>query len=292
MKSERGKLLYVNEHIQCKNYDHQSPDSLVEILKLQKGETYERDLKEPEIAFIYRGKIFLSFHCVKDQIVAKGKLTLLPPGLHISARAKEETYVFIIKLLREISLCEMFNQEELTHYTGDENTHLRTITANKPLKRYFDSFIPCVEDGIRCRHFLNLKLDELMIHFRAYYPKQEVAEFFLPLLGPEFMFKNFVYKNALTCRNVNELTEKSNMSKDGFLRRFKSVMGCLPTEYINGKKAERIRFDLHCGTDSFKVLADRYGFSTSAGFTSFCKKNLGATPSNIRAEKNINPKNP
>ena len=278
------RLLYAGEHLQCSCYNHEGPDSQVEVLEIPNGGICRRELKEPEMAFIYRGRIRMSFGEGREENIARGKFALFPPGIHISAQAAADTSIFIVRLLREIDLCEQFHLAEAPPQTHRRDP-FHTVTMNEPVKKYLESFIPRVKEGLRCRHYLDRKTDELMFLIRAYYPRKEVATLFAPLLGPDFTFRNFVYKNALKCCSIRELAAAANMSVNGFIKRFKLVMGCTPSEFINRLKADAIRNKLLCSSEPLKVISDQYGFATAAGFALFCRNNLGDSPSRIRSKK-------
>lgn len=274
----------INEHGQDKESGRTGAGSLVEILRLSKGEICGRDPKVAEIAFVCRGMIALSFPGGIGETVDSGKLALFSVGFRVSVTAVCDSYIFICKVVRGIRLCEFMDMEEFDEHTRDIDMEFNILAMNGPVRRYLYSFIPCVEDNLRCSRFLSMKIDELIYLLGAYYTKQEIATFFLPLLRPDNIFRSFVHENMHSCKSLKELAERSNMSYGGFRKRFLRVFGSFPQSYITGAKSERIRYDLLCTGAEIKEISDKYGFSSVPGFTRFCKKHLGETPGSIRSK--------
>lgn len=288
MVVEKQELLYKPEHVKCRSYDSVGPGGLVEIIELPKGRVLDRVIEKTEIVFIQKGKLLLSFRETVQKRVEKGDILLFPGGQPISATATENTSVFVCRFPREINFCEKLGVKELSPYA--ENTDegaLNRLRVNKPIKRFLDSFVPCVEEEFLCRHFLTLKIDELLLLFRGYYGKEELATFFYPLLGHDQVFRNFVYRNISQCKTIAELQNMCNMSYSGFWYRFRKVMGGSPREFMAREKSNRIRHDLLCSGLALKEIGEKYGFGSIQTFTAFCKKTLGDTPGKIRAKESL-----
>lgn len=285
MKQPESNILYIDEHTQCESYNYDGGDSLVNILKLKPGEIYNHNLNMPKLCFICQGEISI-ISSKSEKSFKAGKMILLPPGIFISVKSIEDTSILTCKVVERITFCELLRFEELLMYVKNPDEVFSSLKINNAIQLCLDSFISCIEDKVRCRHYIKIKIKEIMILIRAYYPKEEIAAFFLPLLGPDQLFRIFIDKNAPYCGSVRELQQKANMSENGFRMRFKRVMNCTPSEFVNKKKAECIRYELLCGNDPIKEVCEKFGFSTLAGFSLFCKKYLGNTPAAIRSNPN------
>ena len=261
---------------------------MAQILELEKGGIYDFDLKETAIAFICKGKILLSYMGAMKRSVDRGHMMMLPPGDRLHVTALRDSYVFVIRLRLELKYCERLRFEELEKFAGGIEEEFNTLPITPPVKRYLGSFIPCVQDKLRCTHFLTMKINELMYLLRAYYTKEQSAAFFSPLLGRDNAFRLFIYKNASVCGNVGELASKANMSMDGFLRKFKRVMNTTPANFIAGVKANKVRYAILCTDIPMKEICDDHGFATAAGFVKFCKKHYGITPARMRSRDKKN----
>lgn len=272
---------------QCNSYQHKEPEAQVKIAKIRKGGTFEHDPGEQEIAFLCKGNVRLSSTKEKDEIVEEGKMMLLPYGEHLILEALEDIYICICRLTLEVAICESLRVEVLCKSIPQGEKPFRPLVMKEPIIRFLDSFISCIQDKLTCTHFIQMKMSELMFLLRAYYPKEEIATFFFPLLGADMIFRSYVYKNATTINSVKELAAKLNMSERGFLKRFKRVMDCTPSDFINTQKMKQIKKELLYTYSPIKEISDKYGFSSVQAFTTFCKRELKKTPARIRKENSF-----
>ena len=279
---DKDRLLYVNEHLGCESYDHARPGSLAETLKTSEGMIYERSSKEPELFFVCQGQVLLSFKEKGQRLMQEGEFALIPSDIHFSMEVFVVGSVFFCKLVQEIKFCDSLRLDSLEKYTRNAREGIRVLSMSPAIRRFLDSFLGCLADQLRCKHYIALKVSELLILLRAYYSKEQVAAFFLPFMEPDYQFRNFIYANALTGKSIAELAKLSHMSVNGFLYRFKRVFGCTPSEYISREKAKNIRYDLLCSNLPIKEISERYGFGAVPTFNDFCKKALGKTPGQIR----------
>ncbi|NDV80705.1 AraC family transcriptional regulator [Bacteroides sp. 51] len=280
----RERNRYQSERQKGNSSQHKETETQVKITKNQKGGIFEHDPEEQEIAFLCKGRVKLSFTKEKDEIVEEGKMMLLPLGEHLILEALEDTYMCICKLNPEVAICESLRIEVLCKSIPRGEKPFKPLVMKEPIIRFLDSLILCIQDKLMCTHFFQMKMSELMFLLRAYYPKEEIATFFFPLLGGDMVFRSYVYKNATAISSVKELAAKANMSERGFLKRFKRVMDCTPADFINAQKTKQIQKELLYTHLPIKEISDKYGFSSVQAFTTFCKNKLKKTPARIRKE--------
>ena len=280
----RKRLVHATDHVSCDNHSREGSDLLVEILELKAGTVHRRSQECSGIAFICKGSLRLSSKDTIQRVLQKGEMAFLPVGLHLYIEAKEDVFVFFCKFSCEIRFCELLRLEDMDKYAKSVNEEFNTLPILTSVSHFLDSFIPCVMDQLQCKHYISLKINELIFLFRAYYTKEQIAAFFFPYIGIDYQFRNSIYRNALTSKSVTELAGLSNMSVSGFLHRFKRLMDCRPSEFINKEKAKHIHYELMCSDTSLHEIGEKYGFEAASTFANFCKKQLGKTPGQIRAE--------
>ncbi|MDD4820915.1 MAG: helix-turn-helix transcriptional regulator [Flavobacteriales bacterium] len=125
----------------------------------------------------------------------------------------------------------------------------------------------------------------MLLLFRAYYSKEDLALLFYPLLSKNTDFKSFVMSNFRSVTSVAEFAKKYNCSISTFNRRFKIFFGENAFAWINRHRVEHIKEDLENTSTPFATLAHRYGFSSQAYFSAFCKKQFSLTPKQIRKKE-------
>lgn len=81
---------------------------------------------------------------------------------------------------------------------------------------------------------------------------------------------------------IDAMAEMTCLSKDHFIRLFKSECGQSPLQYINHRKVELAETLLATTDQSIKQIADRLSFSDSSYFTRLFHKITGTTPAAYR----------
>jgi len=75
------------------------------------------------------------------------------------------------------------------------------------------------------------------------------------------------------------------MTPQQFTRRFNTIFGQTPYEWMQKEKAKLIYGEICCTNKSLKEIADEYGFTDKANFNRFCKTFYERTPGDIRKNR-------
>ena len=276
------KLLYPQEHFACFNYE-KGQNSQLEILKRSAGESIIRDLVDTEIVFVIDGHFTLSYGKFIDLDIVKGKILFFPPGSHVNAKVLEDTHIIVCRIRGVVQLCDCLPLEHLYRQHGSKkNDHFHMLEINDRVNSYIENFVNCVNDGLKCSSFFSIKMKELFFLLRAYYDKDDLADFFAPLVGKDAQFMNLMYQNYRNVKSVHELADLSMYSSSGFKKQFNRVFGTSASEWLSDQKARLIFQDLNHSKLSIKELADKYDFSSVSSFSNFCLNKFGKTPGKIR----------
>lgn len=119
------------------------------------------------------------------------------------------------------------------------------------------------------------------------YNKNELAQFFNPILNTNLEFEEkvlFYYKEAKTVRNLAELC---GYGERNFSRKFVNCFGVSPYKWMIKHTSKKV-YELLKTNKTFKDIMYECMFSSQAHLTKFCKKYLGGTPSSIRSELRSN----
>lgn len=109
----------------------------------------------------------------------------------------------------------------------------------------------------------------------------QVAEKYLPHLK-EYTFRDKVMVAFSSIKTVKELAEKCGCAVNTFELRFKEEFGLTPHKWIMEQKAKRaVTLLIHTNL-SLKEIASDCGFESNSYFWDFCRRNLKATPTQIR----------
>lgn len=188
----------------------------------------------------------------------------------------------------DLKLCSRFFIQELNSFLPSSSDVLfYSIKIDDRISAFLSSLIDVLNDGLGCKHFHLIKREELFLYFRAGYSKQDLALFFSPILGDNIDFKDFVLANYKKILEVKEFAGVANMSLSTFNRRFKETFNDTAKNWLMSRRAESIYNDVVMSEISFSELADKYSFSSSAYFSTYCKKTFGETALELRKEKRL-----
>lgn len=92
----------------------------------------------------------------------------------------------------------------------------------------------------------------------------------------------YIRKNISLKLDIGDLASRACMSKDHFIRVFKSETAETPNAYIIKRKLERVEFLLVTTNLSVRQIADSLGYDDYSYFNKVFKKNAGLTPQQYR----------
>lgn len=88
----------------------------------------------------------------------------------------------------------------------------------------------------------------------------------------------YINSNLNQDLRIETLAEKSCMSRNHFIRKFKLEMGVTPIQYINNRKIEKAQYYLFVGDRNVKDIAYSLGFYEMSNFYRLFKQIAGITP--------------
>lgn len=275
----------INDHLTCSYYD-KSKMPLIERVSLEKDEVFKKDLIESKIIFVKAGCIKFSYQRVNELIVEGGQFILLPPACHLFGEVKEDVHFVIFRINSTMQLCQTFAVENLFDKNFKQKNDTCILSINERIEAFLDLTIKAIDDGLRCTKFYNIKIKELLYYLRIYYPTEELADFFSPILSGDSAFANFVFQNYSKVKTAQEFSNLYGYSQSSFEKQFKKVFGTSVYQWMINQKAKEIYHKLICSDKGLTEIADEYNFSSASQFCDFCKHYLGASPGKIRRSKN------
>lgn len=288
------EIVDLHEHLACPNYDH-SARTFIEVVKLTKGTNRNLSATNNEIVFIVEGRVRYYFKKLATYEAIKGQIIFRPAGADYAYEILADTTVVIFRISRPILLCDTFPVERL--YKTKENglsvpptnnpqkrCRLGTLEMNSKVWYLLGGIIDCVEDGLKCRCWSELKIKEFFTLLRVYYTKEELRDSLMLILSEDAAFSDYVRRNWLHLHSVQEMAGSLCLSRKQFTARFVKVFGENPSCWMANLRAQKVLAEIKSTEKPFKQIATENAFSDDTQFTRFCHKQFGHTPSHIRSQ--------
>lgn len=281
-----SKLLYVPEHLACRYYGDLHP-YIFRTAVLKKGDKFhDGQSRKSFIVFLLSGVLQVSCSKGSGEMRA-GEMKHICRSCQYVFLATEDCELMICETSSSLSLCSQFTLEHLNEekLTEQEVKDYVSLKISSHLWGMLVAYRTVYNEGLKCLHYQKLKRDELFLYLRAYYTKHDLALFFREFLGESHSFKHYVLMNVDECDTLDELIANSNMSRSTFIRHFREVFKEAPSKWMLQRKMENIIRDIRFTAVPFVELSEKFRFSSPAYFTTFCKKNFGKTPQQLREEQ-------
>ena len=276
-------LLYVNEHITCGHYvsDYRccfryAGLSAEDRLDVNSGEGNY-------ILFVVDGSLRISCNEYLNRVFEKGTIVYLPKSAVIDIQAREESQVLYCLFEVPHNVCDKLNFHSFKSLCEQMTYDFEPTVIRPQMQTFVDTLIYYLRNGINCEHFHELKQNEMFLIFRWFYPKEELASFFHPMIGNSLDFKAVVLGNYTKVDNVSDLAKIVHMSRSSFDAAFKDEFGMPPRQWMLKQKANHIRYDLSEPNATIGDVIFKYGFNSATHFTRFCKQQFGSTPTELIA---------
>lgn len=240
------------------------------------------ELFENCILFVTEG----SFQIVNDpdheRPVIMNEMIFIPPFTSLKARALSPLKLILLTFENNNSLCLKLNLDSQTIICNSITTGFKILKINPHIQLFLSSISSYLNDNINCIGLFLNKQSELFYLLKIYCSRDEIINFFCPILCNKNDFKYNVLKNYTRDSSVSDLALKCNMSVKTFTRRFKENFGETPYQWLLKQNIREIRIKLADPDIQIKDIAFEFGFASASHFSNFCKAQMNDSPQAIR----------
>lgn len=257
------------------------------INQLQGEERSSTDIDRHILLFCQKGHIRISSNLFNNESLNVGEILFIPRGSDYHGIALSDSVIYMhcftngICHMENCILSFLFTHKHIKP-ANEKNYFYRKLAACGQFLKLMDGVNGYIGDATHEPPLWKLKHKELIWLFVKYYSDDELRQFFHPITGEQIPFKTLVQAHYRKAINTKDLAQMCGYGIYTFRREFKKEFKVSPYYWISEKKAELIRYRLSFSHITFNDIIDEFNFSSSAHFTTFCKKYLGATPSLIR----------
>lgn len=286
-----SELSHITNNVTCHHYD-KLENPIIRAVEYQKGENKSIDTNSNIIFIILKGYGRISFRQFTGRIVTSGDILLFPAHTQIKFRVDERAIILVFQLQPSVHFCDHYSLDTLYKQKGRREKEKFTILKiNQRIKSYINSLLPCLNDGLKCHYFLDLKIKELFFLLRAYNTKADIVDFFSSMITNDAAFYAYVLANYKSVKTAGELAKKSNYTASGFEKYFKRIFGVTAHAWMKKQLSENLFHEIICTKKTFREISKEFGFSSSQHLTNFCKLNFGTNPTILRKNGGIKEKN-
>ena len=289
-------ILNAEEHVKCFNYEA-SDSPQIEVINCKEGDFLELINNINGIVFFIHGKHRVKFHDYPEYLIDSNCMIFVPSDYRCDYTAVSDTQIVVFRLYNHIKLCESYYAENLTNTKENKEEDFEGI--NEEIKSsdnsnvlvllprvdaFIKGLVDYIDDGIKCKHFFDMKIKEFFLLLRAYYTKYELNSFLNLILSKDLAFSEYVRLNRGKYATAAALAESMHLTHKQLARRFRETLNITPYQWIKEGKKERLHYEITATKKPLKQIASENGYTTMAQFNKFCKKELGKNPGELRNE--------
>lgn len=277
-KSSINDLLYVQEHLSCRNYFEKVENGFKYVEFLHDEMILDKEILWNHLLFVLEGECVINCNLFKDRIFQAGKMILLPKMAMAEIKVMSGTRLLSLSFDIPLNVCDKFVLQSLTGMCEKLKYNFEPLDIRYPLPPYLEIVTYCLVNKMSCGHFHALLEQELFFLLRGFYLKEELASLFYPIISAELTFKDFVINNYSKVNNVNDLISLSNMSRSSFNCKFKEVFGMTAKQWLLKQQDMHILNKVMTSEATVGELMEEFRFESQAHFTHYCKQHFKCTP--------------
>lgn len=275
-------IFYQDEHTACSEY-------LTEVrlgfkyVELDKGAIFDvTDKKEKHLFLIMGGRVNLGYNEFSDKEFGAGEMIFLPKSADCRGEALTKCSFIVHIYDAPVRLCDKMGLNSIIDSKQQVQYEFKSLPICQTLNSYLLLLKSYLADGINCRHLHELKQKELFLVLRTHYSKEDLAQFFYPMIGTSLDFRSTVMTYYMDAKTAKQLAGYCGYSEIYFHDLFVAEFGEPPYKWMQKQKAKHIIGRLSQSNVSLKEIIDEFDFSSRSHFNKYCKRQYGDTAVKVR----------
>ena len=277
-KPIRSELLYIEEHLSCRNY-MTTIETGFKYLELDEiTEFEEEDTNKNYLLFLLQGDFSISCNQFHNKPFHAGEMILIPRSSRLKGAAQAGSSLLSMFFDIPENSCDKLMLQSLSDICDSTDYNFEPVGIRYPLTPFLDTLIFCIKNGMSCAHLHNLMQREFFFLLRGFYEKREIATLLHPIIGKEMGFKDFVIYNHNKVDSIEQLVELSHMGRSRFFSKFTEVFGMTAKKWMLKQKDQQILNKMTEPGICIKDVIEELGFDSQVYFNRYCKQHFGCTP--------------
>jgi AraC-like DNA-binding protein len=260
------------------------------LLRLSKGEIFKPEsFAHFSVIYLYDGSATVL--CDEGQYhLQGGQLFLSPCDQSYSILADEDTEINLLYVIKVLAECDYFTLSHPDGSYAEQTTRYidgHVCACGELVRTYYRQVHTIIDIGVECVRLYQNKEAELFMLLRATMSNEDFNRLLQPFSKPRIGFRSKVLLLAEKFNTVATLAEKVGMDRSYFQRLFKSEFGVSPSDWLQQRRAHRVKEYLRINDVPLKVAADDLEFSSIAALSTFCRKTYQKTAHEIQEESKL-----
>ena len=235
-----------------------------------------------ELLFVMGGCIEVKYDDLAKVLVNTMELVFLPKSCLYHIKVIQEAHLMVFTFDNDVNYLSRYLFQNLYKQKLEMEYNFMPFPVRGLMGDFLKLLSAYFKDGLNSRYLHGVKQDELFVLFKEYYTNKELSQLFHPIIGGNLKFKNKVWDNYLEAKTTEHLAELCGYSLPDFRKCFKENFHEPIYHWMQQQKAKCIRNEMLTSDDALWVIAERYGFSSAAHFTVFCKKHFDMVPTELK----------
>ncbi len=254
---------------------------MYEEIAIKNKTEYRGILNYHTITFVLEGdyKMILN-NSPRELRIKKDCMYVLPKNTDYRIYTQKEAILLSIDIGTNLHIFENFFFPTKPIMTKSD---LYTLPIIKIIQCYLNIIRAClITDKEISYRYREMKLYELAVLIKNNYSPESSERMFHTILDVDHAFIDFVTSNFMNVKSVEEFASLYNISLSAFYKQFRKNFKQSPYSWMKTQKTIHIKYMINDTHMTLTEISDMFGFSSLSQFSTFCKTNLGQTPSTIR----------
>ena len=240
-----------------------------------------RALVQNIILFMIEGSFSFSYDHYVNRVCFAGEMLFFPKSAMITGLVLADAKFLYMTFDIPLNVCDRQYIQKQWMIAERIIYNFTPLKINYSVDVFVTNLVYLLQNGGDYIELHDIKHREIFILFRMFYTREQFAMFFYPIIGKNFNFKNFVLENYVNCYNLKELVERSNMSSNVFMRKFKNEFGVSAYQWMLKQMCHKIQHKASEPEVTVKEIMSEVGIESYSNFNRICKRHFGQTPKKL-----------
>lgn len=240
-----------------------------------------RILEQNAIVFMIDGSCSFSYDQYVNRIFFAGEMIFFPKSAIVTGLVLENSKFLYMTFDMPLDIYDRQYIQQQWEIASVISYDFTPLKMNYTIGVFVNSWVYLMKNGGCCPELHELKHKEIFIILRLFYTKEQLAEFFYPIIGKCFDFRNFVLDNYANCNRLNELIELSNMCPNAFMKKFKNEFGVTAYQWMLKQMCQKIIHKASQPRATIKEIMIEIGVDSPTHFNRICKRHFDKTPKEL-----------